>query len=79
IVAMAHRAGEGRVVLAGECFHNKYLAERTLRRLASEGFHVFHHQPVLSQEGDPSLRQLMAGVPKSTWHKQSTGTGLNSK
>ena len=79
IVAMAHRAGESRIVLAGECFHNKYLAERTLRRLVSEGFHVVHSQTGLSQEGDPSLRQLRAGGPEHTWPKQATGTGLNSK
>ncbi len=37
IVELARRAGQERVVLSGGCFQNKYLTERTIRRLQERG------------------------------------------
>jgi hydrogenase maturation protein HypF len=45
VVELARAARRERVVLAGGCFQNAYLLERTLARLAGAGF-----EPVVSRE-----------------------------
>lgn len=60
IVAVAGRGGERRVVLSGGCFQNKYLTERTVRRLEEEGFRPYWHQRIPPNDGGIALGQVAA-------------------
>jgi hydrogenase maturation protein HypF len=60
IVAAAQHVGEERVVLSGGCFQNRYLTERAVRRLQSEGFRPYWHQRVPPNDGGIALGQLAA-------------------
>jgi hydrogenase maturation protein HypF len=68
VVAVAKRAGERRVVLSGGCFQNRYLTERTVRRLQAEGFQPYWHQRVPPNDGGIALGQVIAArrADKST-------------
>jgi hydrogenase maturation protein HypF len=60
IVAVARQIGESRVVLSGGCFQNRYLTERTVRRLQAEGFRPYWHQRVPPNDGGIALGQVIA-------------------
>jgi hydrogenase maturation protein HypF len=60
VVAVAKRVGERRVVLSGGCFQNRYLTERTVRRLRAEGFQPYWHQRVPPNDGGIALGQVVA-------------------
>jgi hydrogenase maturation protein HypF len=60
IVAVAQSAGEERVVLSGGCFQNRYLTERSVRRLQAEGFRPYWHQRVPPNDGGIALGQIVA-------------------
>jgi hydrogenase maturation protein HypF len=60
VVAVAERIGERRVVLSGGCFQNRYLTERTVRRLQAEGFQPYWHQRVPPNDGGIALGQIVA-------------------
>ena len=60
IIEVAKRAGEHRVVLSGGCFQNKYLTERSIRRLREEGFRPYWHQRVPPNDGGIALGQVHA-------------------
>lgn len=60
IVAIAHRAGERRIVLSGGCFQNRYLTERAIVRLREEGFHPFWHHQIPCNDGGLALGQIAA-------------------
>ena len=62
IVEVAKRIGEERVVLSGGCFQNRYLTERAVRRLQTEGFRVYWHQRVPPNDGGIALGQVMAAL-----------------
>ncbi len=62
IVAVARQTGELRVVLTGGCFQNRYLTERTVRRLQEEGFRPYWHQRVPPNDGGISLGQVVAAA-----------------
>jgi hydrogenase maturation protein HypF len=62
VVAAARRVGQRRVVLSGGCFQNRYLLERTVQRLHSEGFSVYWHQRVPPNDGGVALGQIMAAA-----------------
>jgi hydrogenase maturation protein HypF len=62
IVAVAKRAGQNRVVLSGGCFQNRYLTERTVRRLQAEGFRPYWHQRVPPNDGGIALGQVVAAL-----------------
>ena len=62
VVAVAKRAGERRVVLSGGCFQNRYLTERTVRRLQTEGFQPYWHQRVPPNDGGIALGQIVAAL-----------------
>jgi hydrogenase maturation protein HypF len=47
-----------RVVLSGGCFQNKYLFENTVRELKENGYEVYYHQQVPSNDGGISLGQI---------------------
>jgi hydrogenase maturation protein HypF len=60
IVRVAQHIGERRVVLSGGCFQNRYLTERTVRRLEQEGYRAYWHQRVPPNDGGIALGQLNA-------------------
>jgi len=62
IVGVARRIGEGRVVLTGGCFQNRYLTERAVRRLKDGGFRPYWHQRVPPNDGGIALGQGVAAV-----------------
>ena len=60
MVAVAQRVGEERVALSGGCFQNRYLTERSVRRLREEGFRPYWHQRVPPNDGGIALGQVVA-------------------
>ena len=62
VVAVAKKTGERRVVLSGGCFQNRYLTERTVRRLQAEGFQPYWHQRVPPNDGGIALGQVVAAL-----------------
>ena len=60
IVGIAKRVGEGKVVLSGGCFQNRYLAERTAKRLEKLGFTPYWHHRLPPNDGGIALGQIMA-------------------
>jgi hydrogenase maturation protein HypF len=62
MVAVARRVGETRVVLTGGCFQNRYLTERTVRRLESENLVPYWHQRIPPNDGGIALGQVMAAA-----------------
>lgn len=62
IVAVAKNVEQKRVVLSGGCFQNKYLTERTIKRLREEGFLPYWHQRIPPNDGGISLGQIVAAA-----------------
>jgi hydrogenase maturation protein HypF len=62
IVAIAQRIGEFRIVLTGGCFQNRYLIERSVRRLSEAGFKPYWHQRVPPNDGGIALGQVVAAA-----------------
>ncbi len=65
IVDAAKHVDEEKVVLTGGCFQNKFLTERTVRRLTKEGFKVYWHQRVPPNDGGISLGQVFVALKRS--------------
>jgi hydrogenase maturation protein HypF len=61
-VEVARLAGIERVVLSGGCFQNRYLLERTIARLRTEGFRPAWHQRIPPNDGGISLGQVAAAA-----------------
>jgi hydrogenase maturation protein HypF len=62
IVAVAKRVGCAEVALSGGCFQNSYLTERTVRRLAAEGYQPYWHRQVPPNDGGVSFGQAVVAV-----------------
>jgi hydrogenase maturation protein HypF len=62
IVAVSREMGQDRIVLTGGCFQNRYLTERTVRRLEESGFRPYWHQRVPPNDGGIALGQVYAAV-----------------
>ena len=60
MVRVAKECGEGKVVLSGGCFQNRYLTELAVMRLRSEGFRPYWHQRVPPNDGGIALGQVAA-------------------
>jgi len=60
IMTVAKRIGEQRVALSGGCFQNRYLTERTVKRLREAGLHPYWHQRVPTNDGGIALGQIVA-------------------
>jgi hydrogenase maturation protein HypF len=60
IVAVADRVGEARVALSGGCFQNRYLLERSVRRLEQCGFRPYWHQRIPPNDGCIAPGQIAA-------------------
>ncbi len=62
IVAVARRVGETRILLTGGCFQNRYLVERSVRRLLDAGYRPYWHQRVPPNDGGIALGQAVAAA-----------------
>jgi len=62
IVAVARHVGEERIALTGGCFQNKYLTERAIQNLRSDGFRPYWHQRVPPNDGGIALGQVIAAA-----------------
>ncbi|MCX6923704.1 MAG: hypothetical protein NT154_10930, partial [Verrucomicrobia bacterium] len=62
IIAIAKRVGQTRIVLSGGCFQNRYLTERSVRRLQAEGFRPYWHQRIPPNDGGIALGQAVAAL-----------------
>ncbi|MCP4754844.1 MAG: carbamoyltransferase HypF [Proteobacteria bacterium] len=62
IVQVTHKIGVQKVVLSGGCFQNRYLIERSVRRLETEGFRPYWHQRLPPNDGGICLGQLAAAL-----------------
>jgi hydrogenase maturation protein HypF len=58
IIQIAKLSGENRIALSGGCFQNKYLLERTIEKLSSEGFRVYWNKDVPANDGGISAGQI---------------------
>jgi hydrogenase maturation protein HypF len=65
IVAVARRVGEGRIVLSGGCFQNRYLTARAVDRLRAEGFRPYWHQRIPPNDGGIALGQVVAAYRRT--------------
>ena len=62
IVRVAKIIDEEEVVLSGGCFQNRYLSERTISRLESEGFKPYWHERIPPNDGGIAFGQVIAAV-----------------
>jgi hydrogenase maturation protein HypF len=71
VLEVAGRIGERRIVLTGGCFQNRYLTERTVRRLSQAGFQPYWHQRVPPNDGGISLGQIYAAARSGTGNRHT--------
>jgi hydrogenase maturation protein HypF len=76
IVAVAKRVGQPRVALSGGCFQNRYLTERSVRRLREEGFRPYWHQRVPPNDGGIALGQVVAALRTLQPHMGDSGADV---
>ncbi len=62
IVAVARRTALEGVALSGGCFQNRFLTERTVRRLEAEGFRPYWHQRIPPNDGGIAVGQIAAAL-----------------
>ena len=62
IVAVAREASQLRVLLSGGCFQNRFLTERSVRRLEAEGFRPYWHQRIPPNDGGIAVGQIAAAL-----------------
>jgi hydrogenase maturation protein HypF len=62
IISVAQQCSLEGVVLSGGCFQNRYLTERSVRRLREEGFRPYWHQRVPPNDGGIALGQVLAAT-----------------
>ncbi|HEY3659883.1 MAG TPA: carbamoyltransferase HypF [Candidatus Udaeobacter sp.] len=60
VVVVAKEIGEGKVVLTGGCFQNRYLTERAVARLREEKFTPYWHKCIPPNDGGIALGQAVA-------------------
>ncbi|AFZ05969.1 Hydrogenase maturation protein, carbamoyltransferase HypF [Oscillatoria nigro-viridis PCC 7112] len=71
MVAIANRVGVEQIVLTGGCFQNRYLLERAIARLKTEGFSIYWHHRIPTNDGGIAAGQIMAAL--RTLQNQSGG------
>jgi len=62
IVAVAHQAGEQKIALTGGCFQNRYLTERAVHRLRTEGFKPYWHHQIPPNDGGIAAGQIVGAM-----------------
>jgi hydrogenase maturation protein HypF len=62
VLAVARKVGEPRILLTGGCFQNRYLVERSVRRLSDAGFKPYWPQRVPPNDGGIALGQVIAAA-----------------
>jgi hydrogenase maturation protein HypF len=62
ILSVAQKFGQPRVVLTGGCFQNRYLVERSVRRLSDAGYQPYWHQRVPPNDGGIAVGQVLAAA-----------------
>src|SRR6478672_850396 len=62
MVANAKRVGVEQIVLTGGCFQNRYLLERAIARLKKEGFSIYWHHRIPTNDGGIAAGQIMAAL-----------------
>ena len=62
MVAIANRVGVEQIVLTGGCFQNRYLLERAIARLKTEGFSIYWHHQIPTNDGGIAAGQIMAAL-----------------
>jgi hydrogenase maturation protein HypF len=67
ILEVAKKSGRQKVVLSGGCFQNALLTERTITLLQKNGYKIYWHQRIPTNDGGISLGQVAAYLMK---HKQ---------
>jgi hydrogenase maturation protein HypF len=58
ILNIAQQTGFEKVVLSGGCFQNRFLIEKSISKLQLNGFKVYRHQRVPTNDGGISLGQI---------------------
>lgn len=64
ILSVAKIADEEKIVLSGGCFQNGLLLEKSVRLLEKEGFRIYWHQRIPTNDGGISLGQVIASEIK---------------
>jgi hydrogenase maturation protein HypF len=62
MVAIANRVGVEQIVLTGGCFQNRYLLEGAIARLKIEGFSIYWHHRIPTNDGGIAAGQIMAAL-----------------
>ncbi|AFZ18829.1 carbamoyltransferase HypF [Allocoleopsis franciscana] len=62
MVAIAKRVGVEQIVLTGGCFQNCYLLECAIARLNREGFSIYWHHRIPTNDGGIAAGQIMAAL-----------------
>ncbi|MEG4940633.1 carbamoyltransferase HypF [Microcoleus sp. F4-D5] len=62
MVAIANRVGVEQIVLTGGCFQNRYLLERAIAQLKTEGFSIYWHHRIPTNDGGIAAGQIMAAL-----------------
>jgi hydrogenase maturation protein HypF len=58
ILSVAQKVNKEKILLTGGCFQNKYLLENSIIKLEKNGFKVYRHQRVPTNDGGISLGQI---------------------
>jgi hydrogenase maturation protein HypF len=62
MVAIANRVGVEQIVLTGGCFQNRYLLERAIAQFKTEGFSIYWHHRIPTNDGGIAAGQIMAAL-----------------
>jgi hydrogenase maturation protein HypF len=60
IISIASQLEISKILLTGGCFQNKYLLERTIKRLRKSQYEPYWHQQIPPNDGGISLGQIIA-------------------
>ncbi|KAB2878553.1 carbamoyltransferase HypF [bacterium] len=71
IVAVAKETGDQKVILSGGCFQNAVLLEKTVQRLKADGFKVYWHQRIPTNDGGIAVGQVAIAI-QSVHRKSKT-------
>jgi hydrogenase maturation protein HypF len=74
VVSVALKVGAFQIALTGGCFQNRYLTERTVRRLLESGLKPYWHQRVPPNDGGIAVGQVVAAARAILNAKQSVLT-----